>query len=176
MEPESKHLLDLDQHILSILNDNPEGLEDEILTKKLKHVRIEDKTDAINRLLSLSRTVVNQDEAGQLLYKYVDEEEAQRLRQLEPSETIIYHIIEESGNKGLWINDIKKRAGKLASEANTITRKLDKLGFIKSVKSIKAKNRKVWMVMSVEPSPEVTGGLCAEDVFDIEVMEKLGQL
>lgn len=175
MEASKMIYTELEKHILSILNDNPQGLEDEVLTKKLKNVKDIDKAEALNRLLEKSRIMVTSQENGELVYKYIDEEEAQRLRELAPEEFIIYQLIEESANKGLWINDIKKKAGKLASSANAIVKKLEKKGFIKSVKSIKAKNRRVWMVMSVEPSPEVTGGMLAEDVFDLGMMDLFGQ-
>ena len=167
---------ELDLHILKILNDNPNGLEDEILSKKLKNVKDDDKADSLNRLLSQSRITILQLESGELAYKYVDEEEAMKLKQLSQEEILIYQIIEESRDKGIWINDIKKKAGKLSSQANTITKRLEKLGFIVSHKTIKAKNRRVWMISSIEPSPEVTGGLCAEDIFDLGIMEQLGQL
>ena len=80
-----------------------------------------------------------------------------------------------SGDKGLWINDIKKKAGKLASKVNVIIKSLEKKSFIKSVKTIKAKNRKVWMAMSVEPSVEVTGGILADDVYDSGLMDLINQ-
>lgn len=174
---ESNRLLytDLEKHLLSILKDNPSGLEDNILTKKLKNVKDIDKAEALNRLLEKSRIVVAAQDNGELIYRYVDEEEAQRLRELAPEESIIYQLIEEAGNKGLWINDIKKKAGKLSGSANSIVKVLEKKGFIKSVKSIKAKNRRVWMAMSVEPSPEVTGGILADDVFDLGLMDLYGQ-
>ena len=71
----------------------------------------EDKAEAINGLLGKSRVDVAQNEAGVLVYRYIDEEEALRLKELLPEEVMIYRLIEESGNKGLWINDIKKKAG-----------------------------------------------------------------
>lgn len=166
---------ELEKHILSILNDNPSGLEDDILTKKLKNIKDVDKAEALNRLLEKSRITVSQQESGELVYKYIDEEDALRLRELEPQEYVIYQLIDESGNKGLWINDIKKKAGKLGPEANNIVKKLEKKGFIKSVKSIKAKNRKVWMDIRQEPDPSVTGGALADDVFDLGVMDLIGQ-
>jgi DNA-directed RNA polymerase III subunit RPC6 len=165
---------ELERHILSILNEFPSGIEDEMLSKKLKNVRDLDKAEALNRLLQKSRLSVIQTDNG-IMYKYIDEEEAMRLKELLPDEYLIYQLIEEAGNKGLWINDIKKKVGKKSSDTNSIIKKLDKKGFIKSVKSIKAKNRRVWMIISVEPSLEVTGGVLADDVFDLGLMELISQ-
>lgn len=165
---------ELETHILNILNDNPNGLSDDNLSKKLKNVDITSKTEALNKLLEKTRIMVVSQDNGELAYKYIDEEEAQRRRELSPEEYVVYQFIEESGNKGMWINDIKK-VTKLAAKAGEIVKKLEKKGFIKSVKTIKAKNKKVWMVMNVEPSQEVTGGMLADDVFDRDLMDLLGQ-
>mmetsp|Transcript_18525 Transcript_18525/g.18228 ORF Transcript_18525/g.18228 Transcript_18525/m.18228 type:complete len:169 (-) Transcript_18525:256-762(-) len=167
--------MSLEKHILNILNDSPEGLSDEVLSKKLKKVKDEDRLTAINALLSTCRIEVTENADKDIVYKYISEEEAQKLRELSPEEAMIYKFIDESGNKGLWITDIKKKAGPLSSNASQIVKKLEKKGFIKGVKTIKAKNRKVWMLMSVEPSPEVTGGVLADDVFDLELMDLIGQ-
>lgn len=71
----------------------------------------------------------------------------------------MYQTIEESGNRGIWINEIKNKVEfKNTAIINRILKKLDKKGLIKSIKSIQ-KNRKVWMLMEIEPSTEVTGGL-----------------
>ena len=145
MESNRQLYTELEKHILSILNDNPRGMEDHELTKKLKNVKDLDKAEALNRLIEKSRILVSSQDNGELMYKYIDEHDAERIRQLSPEEYIIYQLIEESGDKGLWINDIKRKAGKLGSKANQIIKTLDKKSLIKSVKTIKAKNRKVWM-------------------------------
>jgi DNA-directed RNA polymerase III subunit RPC6 len=54
---------------------------------------------------------------------------------------------------------------------NRILKKLEKKGLIKGVKSIHSKNKKVWMLMELEPSTEVTGGLIGQDNFDLELIE-----
>ena len=38
------------------------------------------------------------------------------------------------------------------------------------MKSIQAKNKKVYMLIEIEPSIEVTGGLCGQENFDIELI------
>jgi predicted transcriptional regulator len=40
-----------------------------------------------------------------------------------------------------------------------ILKKLEKKEMIKKMKSIQAKNREVWLMMDIEPSAEVTGGI-----------------
>lgn len=48
---------------------------------------------------------------------------------------------------------------------------MEKKGLIKSLKSVSKSNRKVYMLMEVEPSVEVTGGLSGLQSFDLERME-----
>ena len=73
---------ELEKHILSILNDNPSGMEDQELTKKLKNVKDIEKAEALNRLIEKSRIIVTAQDNGELMYRYIDEEDAQRIRQL----------------------------------------------------------------------------------------------
>ena len=48
---------------------------------------------------------------------------------------------------------------------------MEKKGLIKSLKSVSKSNRKVYMLIEVEPSVEVTGGLSGLQSFDLERME-----
>ncbi len=48
---------------------------------------------------------------------------------------------------------------------------MEKRGVIKKLKSIQQKNRQVWMLMEIEPSNDVTGGLIGEENFDHETIE-----
>lgn len=48
---------------------------------------------------------------------------------------------------------------------------MEKKGLIKSLKSVSKSNRKVYLLMEVEPSVEVTGGLSGLQSFDLDRME-----
>ena len=47
-------------------------------------------------------------------------------------------------------------------------KKLEKKGLVKSLNSVARGNRKVWMLMEIEASAEVTGGMTGADNFDLE--------
>jgi ribosomal protein S8 len=77
---------------------------------------------------------------------------------------------------GVSVNDIRNALGQQFNSTmiNRIIKSLDKKGLIKPVKSIQdGKNKKVWMLMEIEPSSDVTNGLIGMECFDLEVIEVL---
>lgn len=163
----------LEAQTLKILSSNREGISDDTLKAKLKNVSDSDRMEVLNSLIEKSRLEVSATPDNDIIYKYISEEDALKLRELTEEEKAIYSYINDSGNKGLWITDIKKKVGHaMAASASKIVKRLEKKGFIKSVPTVKAKNRKVWMVVGVEPSNDVTGGVLAEGVFDLGFMGK----
>jgi hypothetical protein len=56
-------------------------------------------------------------------------------------------------------------------------KKLATKGLIKTLTSVLKGGKKVWMLLEIEPSVDVTGGMTGSDYFDIEsvavVMEKV---
>lgn len=73
----------------------------------------------------------------------------------------MYLLIQESGDRGISVNDIKTRCegAKNSAALNKVLKKLEAKFLVKSLKSIQHKNKKVWMLLEIEPSVEVTGGL-----------------
>ncbi len=69
----------------------------------------------------------------------------------------VYQVIQSSGNKGIQNHEIKNSLGQVSYSAVTsnfltkILKKLEKAGLIKSLKSIEANNRKVYMLKEYEP-------------------------
>jgi RNA polymerase Rpc34 subunit len=51
---------------------------------------------------------------------------------------------------------------------NAIIKKLSTKGLIKSHTSVLKGGKKVWMLLEIEPSLDVTGGMTGSDYFDIE--------
>ena len=68
------------------------------------------------------------------------------------------------------MNEMKGKCPLTSAQITKTLKKLEKKSLIKSVKSVLAKNKKVWMLADVNPSHEVTGGILGEDVFDLEEM------
>lgn len=61
-----------------------------MLTVSLKNVDEQQKVDAINRLIMHNRIVLFVSGKGQPVYKYQSEEQANKLKGLEPEDVMVY--------------------------------------------------------------------------------------
>lgn len=93
---------------------------------------------------------------------------------MSPDEALIYLHIEESGRDGIWTKSLH---GRTNLHHNVITRclkSLEALRYIKQVKSVKTPTRKIYMLASIEPSIEMSGGPWFTDSeIDTEFIENL---
>ena len=87
----------------------------------------------------------------------------------------VYAEIEAGGNKGIWVRDIKTNTLLTTPTLTKILNYLEKeANLIKRVNSVTSKVKKLYMLVDIEPSKELTGGpWYSEGSFDeifIEVM------
>jgi DNA-directed RNA polymerase III subunit RPC6 len=95
---------------------------------------------------------------NELVYKLVNEDTAAKFAGLDVQARMVYQIIEESGNKGIWTKDIRFKT-KIQQQALTkIFKNLESRKLIKPVKSVNAKSKKCYMLYDLQPSKEITGG------------------
>lgn len=95
---------------------------------------------------------------GKLAWTVRPRAAAQQIRALDRDDKVVYGVIEEAHDRGIWSRDIKKRAGGLAD--NVVKRSLDKMekaNLIKGIKSVKSPAQRTYMLAHLVPSEEVTG-------------------
>eukprot|EP01105_Mastigella_eilhardi_P017675 TRINITY_DN4071_c0_g1_i2.p1 TRINITY_DN4071_c0_g1~~TRINITY_DN4071_c0_g1_i2.p1 ORF type:complete len:287 (-),score=82.20 TRINITY_DN4071_c0_g1_i2:50-910(-) len=95
---------------------------------------------------------------GHVAFKTVNTEEREKFRGLGSEDRLIYQLIEQSKDRGIWIRDLRVKSNLQQPQITKILKALESRKLIKAVKSVVAKNRKVYMVYDVEPSREITGG------------------
>ncbi|CAE7332745.1 Polr3f [Symbiodinium natans] len=124
-----------------------------------------DKTQAThlaNALLTQSRLDIIS--AGdKIVLKAVAPQLALKLSRLEATTRSVYQQIEKAGDRGAWSKSLKDQT-KL--QQHTITKAIKELlkqQLIKEVKSVQNRNRKVFMLIDLEPSLEVSGGTWYKD-------------
>ena len=61
----------------------------------------------------------------------------------EKEQRLVYQIIEDAGNKGIWMRDIRGKSNIVQSELTRCLRTLESRKLIKSVRSVQAARRKV---------------------------------
>jgi predicted transcriptional regulator len=94
----------------------------------------------------------------------------------EREEKLVYQLIESSGNKGIWIRDIRRQANMTESVVSKTIKKLESKMLIKSVKSVPASKKRMYILYDVSPDEAVTGGAWYSDQeFESEFVEVLNQ-
>lgn len=73
---------------------------------------------------------------NQLLYKYKDPSKKTVNKGADNEERVVYKIIEEAGNKGIWIRDIRFKSNLNMTQLNKVLKSLETKKIIKAVKSV----------------------------------------
>ncbi|BAM39138.1 DNA-directed RNA polymerase III [Theileria orientalis strain Shintoku] len=94
-------------------------------------------------------------EVGVLRDSYLVE----KLKLLQDFEYSVFCTIETAGNKGIWTADIRKITGLLIHQVQRAVKNLCEVArLIKPLTDIHHKNRKLFILSTLEPSIDITGG------------------
>lgn len=87
----------------------------------------------------------------------------------------MYQIIEDSGNKGIWIRDIRFKSNLPNKQISKVLKTLESKKLIKSVKCVSAVRKKVYMLFDIMPDESLTGGAwySNEQEFETEFVDVL---
>lgn len=98
-----------------------------------------------------------------------------RVSQLDPDEKIVYMCIKGADNRGIWTKDLKTRTNLHQTVLNKVLKSLEVTKkLIKSVRNVKNPTRKVYMLIGLDPSTEITGGpWFSESELDVEFINEL---
>eukprot|EP00163_Fabomonas_tropica_P024147 TRINITY_DN4176_c0_g1_i4.p1 TRINITY_DN4176_c0_g1~~TRINITY_DN4176_c0_g1_i4.p1 ORF type:complete len:287 (+),score=29.92 TRINITY_DN4176_c0_g1_i4:104-964(+) len=162
--------------ILDHVEANPAGVPDSTLEASLSHLGVQVRAQAVNELLKKGLISITQ-QGQTLVYTAISQEQREKFSGMGPEDMLIYQIIEQSGNTGIWSRDLRFRSSLQQTQIAKILKTLESRRLIKCVKSIQSKNKKVYMLYDIEPSREVTGGAWYnEQEFDTEFIETLRQV
>lgn len=86
-------------------------------------------------------------------------EAAGKVKGLTGDERMVYSLIEEAHESGIWIRNLKTKTGiKDGKAMDKILNKLQQQRLVKTVKNIKAPMQKTYILFHLAPSDEITGG------------------
>nr|KAG5714484.1 hypothetical protein BaRGS_006930 [Batillaria attramentaria] len=106
----------------------------------------------------------------------VEQYDPNQVKGADAQEKLVYQIIKEANNKGIWIRDIRFKSNLTLTQLNKILKNLESKKLIKAVKSVAASRKKVYMLYNLEPDTSVTGGAWYTDQdFESEFVEVLNQ-
>lgn len=141
-EPQSVE--DICEKIIELCRDFPEGVGDKVLQSDMPDVDPKLRAKAINSLLNSGKIDLFKSESKGLLYRLRSSSSGLPIKG-DQEEKIVYSIIEESGNKGTWIRDIRLKSNLVQTQLNKVLKALEGKKLIKAVKSVNATKKKVYM-------------------------------
>lgn len=169
--------INAEQKILELCAQLPDGLSDLMLQSQMPQVTAQQRLAALNRLLSQNKLDLFKSPQG-VVYKLKDP-------RLDPStgsasenldEKLVYGVIKESGSKGIWIRDISIKTNVKSTALNKALKSLESRKLIKSVQSVNANKKKVYMLFELEPDRSITGGAWySGKEFESEFVEILNE-
>ncbi|KAH0562189.1 hypothetical protein GP486_003111 [Trichoglossum hirsutum] len=104
----------------------------------------------------LAKVLVQPD--GSAVWRMVKQEDANKYKILSPDEALIYSHIESCGREGIWTKNLKNKVNIHQSVLNRCIKSLESRNYIKAVKNVKYPTRKIYMLASLTPSEDITGG------------------
>ncbi|NXP75160.1 RPC6 polymerase, partial [Ramphastos sulfuratus] len=175
VKPEAPDLMDIESRIIELCHQFPHGITDQVIQNDMPHMEAQQRAVAINRLLSMGQLDLLRSNAG-LLYRIKESQNASKMKGSDNQEKLVYQIIEDAGNKGIWSRDIRYKSNLPLTEINKILKNLESKKLIKAVKSVAASKKKVYMLYNLQPDRSVTGGAWYSDQdFESEFVEVLNQ-
>ena len=175
--------LRLMQSFIDALKVNPNGLKQSNLSEIGANNKLEDMAVVINYLIKIKRIKAwaKGNSLGDPLFRIIEEEKFEKIKDLKDAEVQIYEIIEDSGAQGIWIREIKLQLGN-AIHTNQVQKHLTVLqqkNLIKKITAVSSKSRKHYILSEFTPAATVTGGPWYTDgefdgdfVFELEEILK----
>lgn len=165
----------MDQEIQKLAKTKPDGISNDDIKQIFPDKNIEEIAVALNTCLKNGSLELFQTKDN-LLYKYKDPSKKSVAKGSDSEEKVVYKIIEEAGNKGIWIRDIRFKSNLNITQLNKVLKSLETKKYIKAVKSVSASRKKVYMLYDLEPDSTVTGGAWYQDQdFESEFVDVLSQ-
>lgn len=160
--------------IIELVTEFPQGVSDKVLIANMPTVDPKARAMVINKLLMAEKIDLFNGKDG-LLYRKREPSKAGSIAG-DQEEKVVFKIIEGAGNIGVWIRDIRAKSNLGQTQLNKVLKSLETKNLIKSVKSVNASKKKVYMLFNLQPDQSVTGGAWySENDFESEFVEVLNQ-
>ncbi|XP_027696256.1 DNA-directed RNA polymerase III subunit RPC6 isoform X2 [Vombatus ursinus] len=174
-QPPDADPVEIENRIIELCHQFPHGITDQVIQNEMPHIEAQQRAMAINRLLSMGQLDLLRSNTG-LLYRIKESQNTGKMKGSDNQEKLVYQIIEDAGNKGIWSRDIRYKSNLPLTEINKILKNLESKKLIKAVKSVAASKKKVYMLYNLQPDRSVTGGAWYSDQdFESEFVEVLNQ-
>jgi DNA-directed RNA polymerase III subunit RPC6 len=162
--------------LVMLAKSKPQGISNDDIKTQLAEIPAEVRVLAINKLIQQEMLDILK-KGETLIYRLKDPaKKSSAPSDMDSEERVIYNIVEEGGNTGIWIRDIRVKSNLIMTQLNKILKNLETRKLIKAVKSVNASKKKVYMLFNLEPDRSVTGGAWYQDSdFEAEFVDVLNQ-
>ncbi|XP_059053261.1 DNA-directed RNA polymerase III subunit RPC6 [Achroia grisella] len=165
----------INEKILNIAKKNPKGITDKDIAAALPDLSSGERVIVINRLLQQGSIDLFK-QGGSLIYRLKTQINKQAVKGADNEEKVVFNLIEEAGNKGIWIRDIRVRSNLANTQLNKVLKSLESKKLIKAVKCVTASKKKVYMLYNLEPDRSISGGAWYQDQdFESEFVDILNR-
>lgn len=129
--------------------------------------------EAINKLLD-DESVQLLRQGSQLVYRIPGDD---KNKGADDEERVVYAIIANAGNKGIWLREIRYQSNLSMTALNKVIKAMEGKKTIKAIKSVTASKKKVYMLYNLDPDRSVTGGAwySSDQDFEAEFVDVLSQ-
>lgn len=175
MEVKSEDDATIVDKIIELVTEFPQGVSDKVLIANMPTVDPKARAMMINKLLMAEKIDLFNGKDG-LLYRKREPSKAGSIAG-DQEEKVVFKIIEGAGNVGVWIRDIRAKSNLGQTQLNKVLKNLEMKNLIKSVKSVNASKKKVYMLFNLQPDQSVTGGAWygPDNNFESEFVEVMNQ-
>lgn len=136
-----------------------QGLSTRQLQEELHNESIDKIAEIVNKLLRHHRIQMFEKQGSKVHYfRTVRPEESAKFKHLTAEDILVYQTIQESKNMGIWTRDVKNKTNLTQPKITKTLKVLEERKLVKSVKNVQNASRKMYMLYSLEPAREVTGG------------------
>ena len=151
-------MTDVVEEILRVIKaGDAAGVTDEDIQAALPHTDINDRMLAYNSLIEKSLIQLMGDLANPR-YAGFAQEEAVKMKGLSTADLLVYQTIENRERMGVWTREIKNQTGLPQAKIAKSIKQLEERGLIKAIKSVQNASRKVYILSTLQPAKEITGG------------------
>lgn len=158
--------------LIALIRTRPKGIPDKDLSNEMPDLKPRQRAEIINKFLSQGHVELL-NKQGVLFYRFKDPTEL--VKGSTNEEKIVHEIIEEAGNEGIGIGDIRKKTNLINAQLQKVLKNLEAKRFIKAVKSVTS-NKKMYMLYHLEPDTSITGNVWYQDKeIETEFVDVLSQ-
>ena len=174
----SEPVEDYEAQLLALVGKNAEaGVTSDMVLSQLPAFNTQILVQSVNSLMKKKQLQIAKKSNGELLYKLNQTTVSTTLKGADNEEKLIYQLIGDSGNKGIWNKDLHHLSKINITRLNKILKKMETEKLIKRVKSVTHSARKmIYMLSGLTPDKSLTGGAWyGSQGFDVEYAEALAQ-